>query len=449
VNYGVEPVWGEAAAIFLLIVVNGFFAASEIALIAIRKSYVKKAADDGRRWARVVQRLQSDPERFLATVQIGVTLTASLSGAIGGVIAIRGLQPVFENMTTPFIQASSEALAVGSVVMVVAYLTLVIGELVPKSVALRYPEQVAAFCARPLELVAKATALANNMLSFSTRILLKPFGVTAVGEGTFISEEEIKLLLKEGRERGVFDTTEQELIHSVFQFNDIYVKEVMIPRPKLQAIQIDTSRDALLTYMAEYQFSRYPVYTKGVNDICGILHYKDVLKVLGTAQPFVLRELIRPAYFVPETMKISRLLKEMQRRRVQMAVVINEFGSVEGIVTMEDLIEEIVGEIRDESDVEEKPIERLRDGTMVADASLSIRDLRQDYGFAVPDSPEYETLGGFVLHQLQDMPRGGEIIQFGQYKLTIVDMEGRRIARVKIEQAPKPSKPVTSSEPVR
>jgi putative hemolysin len=430
-----EPVWAETAAILLLILLNGFFAASEIALIAIRRSYVKQEADKGRRWARIVQQLQSDPERFLATVQIGMTLTSALSGAIGGLIAIRVLQPLFQLIPIPAIQAASEVLAVAVVVLVVAYLTLVIGELVPKSIALRHPEKVAPLIAGPMELVARLTVLPNSLLSVSTKVLLKPFGVKAAGEGSFISEEEIKLLLTEGRERGIFDRTEQELILSVFQFNDIYVKEVMIPRPKIQAIQIDTSKEALLAYMAEFQFSRYPVYTRGINDISGVLHYKDLMRVLGDARPFVLRELVRPAYSVPETMKISRLLKEMQRRRVQMAIVINEYGSVEGLVTMEDLIEEIVGEIRDESDIEEKSIERLKDGTIVADASLSVRDLREDYGFAVPDSPEYETLGGFVLHQLQDMPRGGEIIRFGGYKFTIVDMEGRRINKVKIEQS--------------
>lgn len=431
------PVWGEAAAIVFLIVLNGFLAASEIALIAIRKSYVKQEAEKGRRWAKRVQQLQADPERFLATVQVGVTLTGLLSGAIGGIVAIQLFQPLFQVIPHPMIQTASEALALGLVVVIVGYLTLVIGELVPKSVALRYPDKVAPLIAAPIELVAKATAWANSLLSLSTRWLLKPFGVKSAREGNFISEEEIKLLLTEGRERGVFDRTEQELILSVFQFNDIYVKEVMIARPKIRAIQATMSKEELLAYMAEYQFSRYPVYTKGINDIFGILHYKDVLRVIGAAA-FELKELVRPAYFAPETMKISRLLKEMQRRRIQMAIVINEYGSVEGIVTMEDLIEEIVGEIRDESDIEEKAVERLKDGTIVADASLSVRDLREDYGLAVPESPEYETLGGFVLHQLQDMPRGGEIIRFGGYKFTIVDMEHRRINKVKIEKSPEP-----------
>jgi magnesium and cobalt exporter, CNNM family len=439
------PLWGEAVAIICLIFLNGFFAASEIALIAIRKSYVKQQAEQGRPWARRVQHLQSDPERFLATVQIGMTLTGVLSGAIGGLMAIRLFQPLFQMIPSPFIQSVSEALALACMVMIVGYLTLVIGELVPKSVALRHPEKVVPLIAAPIELVAKVTAIANNVLTFSTKWLLKPFGVKSTREGTSISEEEIKFLLTEGRELGIFDRTEQELILSVFQFNDIYVKEVMIPRPKIRGVPASISKEELLAYMADYQFSRYPVYTKGINDIYGILHYKDFLRMINESKPFDMKELVRPAYFAPETMKISRLLKEMQRRRSQMAIVINEYGSVEGIVTMEDLIEEIVGEIRDESDVEEKAVERLKDGTFVADASLSIRDLREDYGFAVPDSPEYETLGGFVLHELQDMPRGGEIIRFSGYKLTIVDMEGRRVSKIKIEKLSDLANPVSSA----
>lgn len=428
--------WGEAAAIVVLVLLNGFFSASEIALIAIRKSFVKQEAERGRPWAKRVQHLQADPERFLATVQIGVTFTGLLAGAVGGLIAVREFQPLFQLIPHPLVQTLSEFLAVGLMIVIVGYLTLVVGELVPKSIALRYPEKVAPLIAAPIEWVATSTKWANELLSLTTRLILKPFGVKSAREGDFISEEEIKLLLTEGGERGVFDRTERELILSVFQFNDIYVKEVMIARPNIRAIQASMSKDELLAYMAEYQFSRYPVYSRGINDIYGILHYKDMLRVIADKVTFDLKELVRPSYFVPETMKISRLLKEMQRRRIHMAIVINEYGSVEGLVTMEDLIEEIVGEIRDESDVEERSVERLKDGSVVADASLSIRDLREDHGFAVPDSHEYETLGGFVLHQLQDMPRGGEIIRFGAYKFTIVDMDGRRISKVKIEKTP-------------
>jgi putative hemolysin len=227
----------------------------------------------------------------------------------------------------------------------------------------------------------------------------------------------------------------------VFEFTDISVREVMVPRPKMHLIQADTPVDEVLQYMGRHKFSRYPVYRKGINDIIGILYYKNMLDRLARKEPIVTKDLLHPVYFVPETMKVSHLLKELQRRRMQMAIVVNEYGSVEGLVTMEDLIEEIVGDIQSELDRGERPVERLKDGSLVVDASLSVRDLHDDYGLPIPESSDYETLAGFVMTQLQDMPRGGEIIQFENYKFTIVDMDERRIAKVKIEKAAKPVAP--------
>jgi len=422
--------------VFLLVLVNGFFAGAEIAVIAARKTNIRQFAEEGRKNARIVQQLQGDVERFLATVQVGMAVAGSAASAVGGVAAIELIKPWIEGLESPALQKASEVVSVGLVVLAISYLTLILGELVPKSLALRHPVPIALAVARPLEILSKATAPFIRMLTATSRLLLRPFG-KGMGEGTFISEDEIKLMLKEGREKGVFDQTEQELIHSVFEFNDISVKEVMVSRPKIHALQVDTPMQDVLRYVSENKFSRYPVYRNTINDICGILVFKDVLGVLSRQEEtHLLKDLLHPVYFVPETMKVSYLLKELQRRRIQMAIVVNEYGSVEGLVTMEDLVEEIVGEIRDEYDAEERPVERLKDGSLVIDASLSVRDLRNDYGLPIPESSEYETLGGFVLSQLQNMPRGGEIIRHGEYKFTIVDMDGRRIAKLKVERGP-------------
>jgi putative hemolysin len=427
----------------LLILINGFFAAAEISVIAARKSNIRQLSEKGSKRAQVVTQLQGDMERFLATVQIGMALVGSAASAVGGVAAIELIKPWMEGFENPAIQRASEVISVGIVVVLISYLTLIFGELVPKSLALRYPERIALFVSGPLELVSKFSSPFIHVLTATSRLLLRPFGPN-VREGTFISEDEIKLMLKEGRERGVFDQTEQELIHSVFEFNDISVKEVMVPRPKIHSLQIDTPSHDVLRYVTENKFSRYPVYKTTINDICGVLVFKDMLGALARQEEIHIKELLHPVYFVPETMKVSYLLKELQRRRLQMAIVVNEYGSVEGLVTMEDLVEEIVGEIRDEYDVEERPVERLKDGSLVIDASLSVRDLRNDFGLPIPESSEYETLGGFVLSQLQNMPRGGEIIRYGDYKFTIVDMEGRRIAKLKVERKPGPMEKVPS-----
>jgi len=361
---------------------------------------------------------------------------SSLAAAVGGVFAVETLKPVFQQIPNETVQRASEAMAVGSIVLVISYLSLIIGELVPKSLALKYSEPIALRVAHSIVWMSKITSVFIKILTVSSRFLLRFFKGPVSHEKTFISEEEIKILIREGREKGIFDQTEQDLIHSVFEFTDISVKEVMISRPKMHALQIDTPLDDLLKFVSRHKFSRYPVYRKGIHEIVGILYYKDLMSQVVSKEPVVLKDLIRPVYFVPETMKVSHLLKELQRRRIQMAIVVNEYGSIEGLVTMEDLVEEIVGEIQDEVDRGDRPVERLNDGSMVVDASMSVRDLHDDYGLSLPESPEYETLGGFFLSQLQSIPRGGEIIQHGKYKFTVVDMADRRIAKVKVEKFP-------------
>ncbi|MBI3994570.1 MAG: HlyC/CorC family transporter [Nitrospirae bacterium] len=420
----------------MLILLNGFFACSEIAIIAVRRSRIKQLLEQGDRRAGFVHQLQEDMERFLATIQIGVTVVSSLAAAVGGVFAIEILKPVIRRIPNETVQGASEALAVGTVVLVISYFSLIMGELVPKSLALKYSEPIALGVARPIVWMSKISSAFIKILTVSSRLLLLFFKGPVSHEKTFVSEEEIKILIREGREKGIFDQAEQDLIHSVFEFTDISVKEVMIPRPKMHAVPIDMPLEELLKVVTTYKFSRYPVYRRGINEIVGVLYFKDLMGQLVSKEPVVLKDLIRPVYFVPETMKVSHLLKELQRRRIQMAVVVNEYGSVEGLVTMEDLVEEIVGEIQDEVERGERPVERLKDGSMVVDASMSVRDLQNDYGLSLPESSEYETLGGFFLSQIQSIPRGGEIIQHGKYKFTVVDMADRRIAKVKIEKIP-------------
>jgi putative hemolysin len=426
--------WYPILAILVLILANGFFAAAEIAILTVRKSRILQLAEAGKPRAKDVQRLHADPERFLATIQIGITVISALAGAVGGVTAIENIKPYLEGIPNPVLRSASEGIALTIVVVAISYLSLVFGELVPKSLALRYPEHIALWVAWPIDALARLSSVAVKVLTWSSRLILKPLG--APSRQAFMPEEEIKSLLLQGRETGVIEATEQELIHSVFEFADISVKEVMVPAPKIHAIRLDTPSDAVLADIAENKFSRHPVYREELNDICGVVFSKDILDAMVRRLPIDLKALMHPAYFVPESMKVSHLLKEMQRRHTQMAIVVNEYGLVEGLVTMEDLIEEIVGEIRDEYDLEERAVERLKDGSLVVDASLSVRDLREEYGLPIPESPLYETLGGFVMAQLQNIPRSGAITHHNQLKFTIVDMEGRRIMKVKIEKVP-------------
>lgn len=426
--------WLEAALIIFLILANGFFACSEIAIISARKSRIKHLMESGDKRAEVVHQLQNEPDNFLAIVQVGITVVGMLAGALSGAAAIEALKPLLQQVPIGFVQKGSTPIAIAIVVLITSYLSLILGELVPKSLALRFSEPIALVVGRPIQYLSRLSFILVKILTGSSSLFLKPFGKMPPVEGSFVTEEEIKILLREGGEKGIFEKSEQELIHSVFEFVTTTVKEIMVPRPKIKAIAIDTPIESAVAFVVECGFSRFPVYEGSLDDIRGILYQKDLLEINVKGQDVKLKDLLRPVYFVPETKKIDMLLRELQRRRMHMAIVINEYGGVEGIVTMEDIIEEIVGEIEDEYDFEDRPVKVLKDGSMIIDASLPIRDLIDQHNLAIEESEDYETLAGLVLSLLQKIPRGGEIVRCGDYKLTIVDIEGKRISKVKLEK---------------
>ena len=429
-----ESLWLQAIVILLLILANGFFSGSEFAIISARRSKLDELAKGGNRSATIVNSLKDSPERFLATIQIGITIISSLASVIGGVAAIEVLKPLFLSIQVEAVQRLAEPIAVGIVVVLISYITLIFGELIPKSLALRYAEELACISAIPINSLSRVASVFVGFLTKSSSFVLKLFGAKGLEERAFISEEEIKYFMKEGREKGIFEETEEALIHGVFEFSDTTVKEIMVPKHKFNAIDIGTQPDQILKFIVESGFSRYPVYRDATENIIGILYNKDVFKVMEEKKPLVLRELIRPPYFVPDTVMISRLLRELQRRRIHMAVVVNEHGEVDGLVTIEDILEEIVGEIEDEYDIEKGGlVERLKDGTMIIDASSQLRDLI-DVGLPLEGAEELNTLAGFMYSKLQKIPRGGEFITHKGYRFTVVDVEGRRIVKVKVEK---------------
>lgn len=424
--------WFDIFLIFTFILINGFFAASEIAFVTIRRTRLKQLIDEGKQSAVIIDRFREEPNRFLATIQIGITSAHVLASAIGGAAAAEVLKPALRDVPIHIISVSSDAISIGIVVLFVTYFSLIFGELIPKSLALSNPEPIALYIAPMIERFSKIAHFFIKILTASTNLLLKPFGKRAFTERVYISEEEVKLLIEEGGEQGVFEPEEKELIHSVFEFTDTFVKEVMVPAPQMVTIGIHMTSDEAKTIISEEKFSRYPVIGKDTNDIRGILYAKDFFNLFSKTGTVNIHRTIKSPMFIPETMKISFLLKEMQKKRVHMAVVIDEYGAVSGLVTMEDLIEEIVGEIRDEYDTE-SPVIRLSDGSMIIDASISTGDLMDDYGIEIPESPEYETVGGFILTHLQRIPQTGDTLEIDSKRLKIVEMVGQRIAKVKLE----------------
>jgi putative hemolysin len=265
--------------------------------------------------------------------------------------------------------------------------------------------------------------------------VLRLFGVHEAEGASFISAEEVKSLIREGAAKGIFNETEKELLHSVFEFADTAVKAVMVPRTEIHALEVTASLQDVARSFVESGFSRIPVYEAELDKVIGILYNKDVFKALVEKTPFRLQDHLNPAFFVPSTLPISELLKQMQRRRLAMALVVNEFGEVEGLATLEDLVEEIVGEIRDEYDREERgPVDRLPDGSLVIQGSALLKDLKTDFALPFEESPDYHTLAGFMLSKLKRIPRAGEWVEDSAYKLTIVDMEGTRIVKIKVER---------------
>ena len=382
--------------------------------------------------------MKEKPERFIATVQIGITLVATLASAIGGIIAIEFIQPRLESIAPGAdTKRLGEYISVAVVVVVISYVSLVIGELVPKSIGLRFAEKISCFAAKPIELLSKITSSFIRLLTASNNAVLRIFGIKGAEKGHFVSEEEIKFYIREGKASGVFEETEAALLHGIFEFADTTVKEVMVPKPRFSAIEISMPTEKVLRFLTETGFSRYPVYRESPENVVGVLFNKDVLRAIERGKPFVLSELLRAPYFVPNTIMISRLLRELQRRKVHMAIVVDEHGEVDGLITIEDILEEIVGEIEDEYDVDKGGlVEKLKDGTLVIDASASLRDL-EDVGIAFDeDTEEYHTLAGFMLAKLQRIPRGGEFVISKGRRFTVVDVEANRIVKIKVEQLP-------------
>ena len=433
-----EGLFLEVFLIALLILLNGYLAGTEIAVVTARKSTIKQMAERGERNAKIFLKLKEEPDRFLATIQIGITTVGVLASAVGGAAAVKVIKPALQAVPVKIISIGAEPIAIGIIVVAITYFTVIFGELVPKSIALMHPETIGLWTARTIDAFSRMTTIFVKILTFSTSIVLKPFGEKPFTERAYITEEEVKMLIKEGRKHGVFEPTEEKILQSVFEFTDMSVKEVMVSDTQMVMIQIDKSAQEIFSLIEEEQFSRYPAFGREPNDIRGILYAKDFLTTLAKTGQVDIRKIIKPPYFIPETMKISLLLREMQKKRIHMALVVNEYGGISGLVSLEDLIEEIVGEIRDEYDTE-SPVIQLPNGTMVIDASISLRDLKEDHQISIPESPEYETLGGFLMTALQKIPQPGDVVEIEEKRIKIVEMVGQRIAKVKLEKLPEPT----------
>lgn len=417
--------------ILFLIVVNGFFAASEFALISLRRSRLRHLAKSGSAKAKKLQKLLDEPERFLSTIQIGVTLMGTLAAAIGGVLAVKYLKPVFLEVPFEFIHTAAEPIAVAVVVSLITYATIVIGELVPKTLAIRHAEKIAFFTATPVDLLSKFFSLVIRVLTISSKTVLRLFNLDRVQEPGFISEDEVKYLIREGRKRGVFEPSEEDLIHSVFKFTDTMVREVMIPRTEIVAVDSGSNIDAILRTMNEKGFSRLPVYTGSIDNIIGVAYLKDILSLYMENRSFQLENVIRKPYIVPPNKNVSVLLREMREKRIHLALVGDEYGGTDGLVTMEDLIEEIVGDIRDEKEKELREIDEIAANRFIIDGKTDIGKVNERLYVTLPED-EFETVGGFVLGLFGRLPAEGDQVRYRDLMFTVLRLRKNRISRIRV-----------------
>jgi len=426
--------WIELLLIAVAILANGLFAGSEIALVSSRIGRLAEMRQKGVRGAAAAFGLKESPEAFLATIQIAITLVGALASAVGGAAAVARLTPVLEKIPLPGAPTWAGPVALGIVILVVTYFSLVIGELTPKALALRDPERLACAMAPLVARLTRVFAAVVRLLTVSTNFVLRLLGQGQAQGSPFISEEEVKYLVREGTAKGVFEKVEEELVHNIFEFADTTVREIMVPRMNILGLEISTPPGEIFKRAAKIGHSRILVYRESVERTVGVVTIKDLFRLAAEGKPVVLSEIMHPPVFVPESARISTVLRDFQRHRQYFALVVDEYGGVVGLVTIEDVLEEIVGEIREEGEPTPSYVTRLADDSYVVDATAPVRDVREVLGLPIPDSPDYTTIAGFVMHVLQKVPTPGASVSLGGHVWTVVDMDGPRITKVKVQR---------------
>jgi putative hemolysin len=430
----------ECLLIFFLLLCNGVLAMSEIAVVTSRRSRLVQKAKEGSTGAQRALALLDDPTRFLSTVQVGITLIGVLAGAFGGATIARELDLHFEQI--PAIAAFSETIAIAVVVGAISFSSLVIGELVPKRIAMQAPERIAAYVAAPMQIIARFAAPVVTILTLTTRALLRLLRVPET-KGTLVTEEEIRATIAEGRQSGVVQHAEHEMLEGVFRVGDRLVWELMVPRPDVDWIDLSKGSDAWREALRSPNAEGILVCRGFLDEVVGVIHLRRLLPLLLDGSPVDPVDLADPALFVPGSMEIPRLLERFKQTRQRMAVVLDEFGGVEGIITLDGVLEEIVGDLpslghpdgEGESEFVARP-----DGTWLVDGAVEFEEISTRFGLPpVPlrEDGNYRTLAGFVIARLGRMPHAGDRFLWGEIGFEVVDMDGRRVDKVLVTPLPK------------
>ena len=421
---------GQLIVLVVLIGVNAFFAATEIAFISLNDAKIEKQAKEGNKKAKQIKKMLREPSKFLATIQIGITLAGFLSSAFAADAFADDLAPMLQNLI-PLGLTAWRNISIILITIILSYFSLIFGELVPKRLAMRNSEKIAFGTIGIIRTISIITAPFVKLLTASTNGVSKLFGISGTDEET-VTEEEIRMMVDVGEEKGSIKEEERELINNVFEFNDKVVSEIMIHRKDIYAIDINSDIDNILKELDEYKYSRIPVYEENIDNIVGMLFIKDLLANVNKKEKVKIAKIIREPYFVSENKPIDELFRDLQKNKHQLAIVLDEYGGTAGLVTMEDIIEELVGNIFDEYDEEEKEFEKIDDNTFLISGSVSIHDLRKILGVEIPEG-EYDTLSGYLIELLGRIPSDDEkpVIETKRVTYKIEDYEEKRILWVK------------------
>ena len=422
---------GSIIILVILILINAFFASAEIAFISLNDAKIELQAKEGNKKAKKIQNMLKNPSKFLATIQIGVTLAGFLSSAFASDTFADKLAPVL-NAYLPNVSISTwKSVSIIIITIILSYFTLVFGELVPKRIAMKYYEKVSFASIGVIKTISVITAPFVKFLTFSTNIVSKLFGVTGEEEDN-VTEEEIRMMVDVGEEKGTIKEEEKEMINNVFEFNDKFVSEIMVPRNKIFALDIDMTIAEVIEKLSEdMRYSRIPVYDENMDNIKGIIYIKDLL-ISNKNKNSKIKSLVKEAYFVSETKRVNELFQELRKDKKQIAIVLDEYGGTAGMVTMEDILEEIVGEIYDEYDKETDKFKKIDNNTFLFDASIALYDVEKFLDIEI-DEEDVDTLGGYLIKKLDRIPKDGEkpIVETEKITYKIEKVKDRQIIKVK------------------
>ena len=419
----------------LLVLANAFFVAAEFAIVKVRASQIELLAQAGSRTAKMGQHLISHLDASLSTIQLGITLASLGLGWIGEPVVAKLIIEVMHLVGLEADPDLAHRIALPVAFILLTFLLIVFGELAPKSLAIQHSQSTTLAVAFPLWFFYLIFSPAIVALNWTSNQVLRLFGIRPASEAEhYHSGEELRFLLEQGREGGTIEQDEHELIEKVFEFGETTVREIMVPRTNIAAIEVTSSRSALVNLLVEGGYSRIPVYEESLDNIIGVVHAKDLITLMEHRDLIILRDLLRPAFFVPEK-PIDDLLREFQRRKVHIAMVVDEFGSTAGLVTMEDILEELVGEIQDEHDSENHDIEKVSNQTYIVNAALSISDVNAHIDeFELPEGNDYTSVGGLINKWLGRIPEVDEVFEYDALRMTVLKTDNHHVTQVKIEK---------------